>query len=275
MKRPCISAGPGMSPREPPPLPRRAPGGWRSGARGGEGGRGSGAALRGSAGDGDAPTARTGRRVVKARRKKTRRDEPFSRMPNMAIEGRLTKKKMIDRTIYLNSPAEPLVTAAGTAPSARPCLAAAAGSKGGPGRACCRSSELSWTKLSRVQPSPAQPSLSRGERGAGTMEAEGVGRHRAYRFRPQSPSPEGSVLTIPLKKPTLSRCLPREARVTVVTFRRIPVTGVSHRSDFAGGALAMRSPPPPRGWGCLPGTCRGDQHPDPTICSAPLTAETG
>lgn len=30
--------------------------------------------------------------------KKTRRDEPFSQLPNMAIEGRLTKEKMIDRT---------------------------------------------------------------------------------------------------------------------------------------------------------------------------------
>lgn len=97
MRRPRISAGAGMS-------RRRAPGGRRSGARGGEGGRGSGAAPRGSAGDSGAPAARTGRRVVKARRKKTREDEPFSRLPNMAIEGRLTKRKMIDRTSLFKQP---------------------------------------------------------------------------------------------------------------------------------------------------------------------------
>lgn len=51
----------------------------------------------------------------------------------MAIEGRLTKKKMIDRKSLFKQPAEPLVKAAGAAPSAQPCPCAAAALKVGRG----------------------------------------------------------------------------------------------------------------------------------------------
>lgn len=165
----------------------------------------------------------------------------------MAIEGRLTKKEMIDRQSLFKQPAEPLVKPAGAAPSAQPCPSAAAALK-----------------------------VGRGEPGRATARTRGEGRHR----RARSAHPPGRVCATAQKHPphpaARPNCLRNDhgwVRARAVCDRSVPPLW------FARVGLWRHVPAEVRGWGKLgagwwraAGTSPVPQHPDPTACGDGLVA---